>query len=245
METVMKWVEKYKLGAAETDINNIASASAVLRYMQDSANCHMAAARPSYDELYEKGLAFVLSRITISIYSTLRAHDSFEGETWASPSKGVTFNRCYRLTKDSSIVAEAVSAWALLNVNEKKLCRVTDVELGYGEEDMLELDMATRFRIPSDVQLTLVGERMVEYADCDINGHMNNTRYPDILCSYIGEMKGLRPSKMSISFASEAPLGESIKIYSGVLDDIYYVRTVREDGKVNVEAEIYLEDMDN
>lgn len=243
MEITMKWVEHYKLGAAETDINNIASASAVLRYMQDCANCHMEATRPSYDELYERGLAFVLSRITVSIYSALRTHDSFEGETWASPSKGATFNRCYRLTKDGSIVAEAVSAWALLNMRERRLCRVTDVELGYGEEAPLELDMATRLRIPSDVQLTLVGERIVEYADCDLNGHMNNTKYPDILCSYTAPMKGRRPSKISISFVSEAPLGESIKIYSGVLDDVYYVRTVREDGKVNVEAEIYLEEI--
>jgi len=239
----MKWIEHYKLGAAETDINSIASASAVLRYMQDSSNSQMMAIKPSYEELFEKGLVFVLSRITISIYSPLRAHDRFEGETWASPSKGVTFNRCYRLTKEGSIIAEAVSAWALLNVNERRLCRVNEVDIDYGEEPLLELDMPARFRIPSEVQLTLVGERMVEYADCDLNGHMNNTHYPDILASYIGDMRGRRVAKMSISFVSEAPLGESIKIYSGVLDDVYYIRTVREDGKVNVEAEIYLEEI--
>lgn len=238
----MKWTEKYRLGAAETDINNIASPSAILRYMQDSSNSHMMAMKPSYEELFNKGLSFVLSRITISMYSTISAHEEFEGETWAAPSKGVTFNRCYRLTKNGNIVAEASSAWALLNVPERKLCRVTDVELNYGEDAPLELDMPTRFRIPSDVQLTLVGERLVEYADCDLNGHMNNTRYPDILCSYIAPMKGVRASKMSISFVSEAPLGENLKIYCGVLDDVYYLRTIREDGKVNVEAEIYLEE---
>ena len=96
----MKWTGEYRVNANDVDCNNIVSVSNMLRYMQDSANCHMAAARPSYDELYERGLAFVLSRITISIYSTLRAHDSFEGETWASPSKGVTFNRCYCTTEE-------------------------------------------------------------------------------------------------------------------------------------------------
>lgn len=239
----MKWIENYKLGAAETDINNIASVSAMLRYMQDSSNMQMKAMRPSYDELFEQGLSFVLSRIIISIYSPLRAHDKFEGETWAAPSKGVTFNRCYRLTKDGSVVAEALSAWALLNVKEKRLCRVNESGIDYGEEPFLELDMPARFRIPAEAKLTLVGERMTEYADCDLNGHMNNTHYPDILTSYVGSMKGRRVAKMGLSFITEAPLGESIKIYSGVLDDVYYVRTVREDGKVNVEAEIYLEDI--
>ncbi|MBR6807739.1 MAG: hypothetical protein IKM46_05075 [Clostridia bacterium] len=239
----MKWTEKYKLGAAETDVNSIASPSAILRYMQDSSNSQMLALKPTYEELLEQGLSFVLSKITVSMYGTLKAHDSFEGETWACPSKGVTFNRCYRIKKDDIIVAEASSVWALLNINERKLCRVTDVELNYGEDEPLELDTPTRFRIPPEVNLTLVGERIVEYADCDLNGHMNNTRYPDILCSYITSMKGVRPAKMSINFVSEAPLGCSIKIYSGFYDDAYYVRTVRDDGKVNAEAEIILEEV--
>lgn len=161
----MKWTEKYRLGAAETDINSIASPSAILRYMQDSSNSQMLALKPTYEELIEQGLSFVLSKITISMYGTLKAHDSFEGETWACPSKGVTFNRCYRLTKGGNIIAEASSVWALLNTKEKKLCRVTDVELNYGEDDPLELDAPTRFRIPGDAPLTLVGERQVEYAE--------------------------------------------------------------------------------
>lgn len=239
----MKWTESYKLGAAETDINTIASPSVILRYMQDSSNSQMTALKPSYEELIDRGLSFVLSKITVSMYGTLKAHDNFEGETWACPSKGVTFNRCYRLTKNGKIIAEAFSVWALIDTNERKLCRVGDVELNYGEDEPLELDAPTRFRIPSQVELTLAGERLVEYADCDLNGHMNNTRYPDIFCSYITSMKGQRPAKMSINFVSEAPLGDSIKIYTGFYDDAYYVRTVREDGKVNAEAEIVLEEI--
>ncbi|MBP3378991.1 MAG: hypothetical protein J6L96_09590 [Clostridia bacterium] len=46
---------------------------------------------------------------------------------------------------------------------------------------------------------------------------------------------------MGISYVSEAPLGETLKIYSGVSDGVYYVRTKRENGQVNVEAEIMLE----
>jgi hypothetical protein len=46
---------------------------------------------------------------------------------------------------------------------------------------------------------------------------------------------------MGISYISEAPLGETLKIYSGISDGVYYVRTVRESGQTNVEAEIMLE----
>ncbi len=239
----MKWTETYRLGAAESDINRIASPSALLRYMQNATNCQMMAMGPSYEELFDRGYAFILSKISYSIYGTISAHDDFKVETWATPSRGVTFNRCYKITKGDALIAEGVSLWALVNTREKKLCRVGEVELNYGEDAPLELDAPTRFRIPPEAPLTLVGERLVEYADCDLNGHMNNTRYPDILCSYICSMAGVRPAKISINFVSEAKLGDSVKIYSGFCDDAYYVRTVKEDGKTNVEAEIVLEDI--
>ena len=37
----MKWVETYKINANDADVNDAVSASGVLRYMQDTANCQM------------------------------------------------------------------------------------------------------------------------------------------------------------------------------------------------------------
>jgi acyl-ACP thioesterase len=71
-----------------------------------------------------------------------------------------------------------------------------------------------------------------------MNGHMNNTKYPDILCGYIGDMRGQRVVSMALSFVSEAPLHEALKVYAGSSDGVWYVRTVRANGQTNVEAEI-------
>jgi len=121
---------------------------------------------------------------------------------------------------------------------------VNEFDLGYRTDDMIELDLPARFKIPDDVEMRLVGERTVEYADIDLNGHMNNTRYPDILCGYIPEdMRGRRVISLGISFLSEAPFGETLKIYSGTSDGVHYVRTIRENGSVNVEAEIITESL--
>lgn len=239
----MKWLEHYRLGAAETDINNIASASAVMRYLQDSANCHLAAVRPSYDELFERGLAFVLSRISVVFYSELHAHDNFDCETWAAGSRGVTFNRCFRITQGGSIVLEASSAWALLDIKRGRPCRVSDSGADYHDEEPLALNMPTRFQIPGSLELSPVGKRLVEYADCDINGHMNNTRYPDILCGFAADMTCRRLERMSISFLSEAPLNEHLTVYHGELDGAHYLRTLREDDRTNVEAELHFKEI--
>lgn len=238
----MKWSGEYRIIANDVDCNGVVSASSIFRYMQEGANSAMEADGPSYDELYEKGLAFILSRMRMSSYAPLHVHDKVEVQSWACESKGVQWNRCYRILRDGMIVAEAVSVWALCGVQDKKLHRVNEFDFGYRTDDMLELDSPARFRIPDHVTLKLVGERTVEYADIDQNGHMNNTRYPDVLASHLGtSMRGQRVISFGISYVSEAPLGETLKIYSGVSDGTYYVRTVRENGQINVEAEIILE----
>ena len=57
-------------------------------------------------------------------------------------------------------------------------------------------------------------------------------------------MKGSRVISMGIYFAGEAALGETVKFYAGQSDGVYYMRTVRENGNTNVEAELILEPVD-
>ena len=238
----MKWSGEYTVNANDVDFNNIVSVSNMLRYMQDAANYEMEEDGLSYNELFSRGLSYELSRIRMSIYSPKNAHEKIEVQSWACESRGVQFNRCYRIMKNGVIAAEAVSVWALVGVNDRHLHRVNEFDLPYRKDEMLELDMPARFKIPDDVDMRLVSERVVEYADVDMNGHMNNTHYPDVLCSHLSEnMRGQRVISMGISFLSEAPLGESVKIYSGMSDGNHYVRTVKENGQVNVESEIILE----
>lgn len=238
----MKWTEHYKINAHDVDFNNIVSTTGLLRYMQDTANCNMEGQKPSYNELFESGRAFVLSRLRMSIYGTLHSHEEIDVSSWACESTGVSFKRCFSVEKDGLKIAEAVSVWALLDRNAGKLVRVSDFENNYCTDEMVELDLPPRFRIPQDVNLTLVGERTVEYQDVDMNRHINNTRYADILCGYIPDMTKKRVIGLEISYLGEAPLGENLKVYMAESDGSYYFRTVLANGKTNVEAEIMLEE---
>lgn len=238
----MKWSGKYKVNAHDTDMNGVVSLTGILRYMQDSANCQMEDDGLSYDSLFSRGLAFVLSRLKLSVYHPIYSHDEIEVETWACESQGVSFNRCYAIKKNGEIMAEAYSVWALLDTKAHRLVRVSDFEGCYGEDSPVELDMAKRFRLPSDINLALVGERTVEYQDVDMNRHMNNTRYGDILCGYLPRIEGHRVIQLEINYVSEAPLGETVKVYMAHGEDsTYYFRTVRDGGKTNIEAEIMTE----
>lgn len=237
----MKWSEHYRINTHDCDSSGCVRASLVQRYMQETANMQMKHQGPSNEELRDMGMAFLLSRISVSIYSPLLPGDEIDVTSWGCESRGVSFNRCYQIKRDDEIVAEATSVWGLIGINDHRIIRVGEVEMRFGTDEPLELE-STRVRIPRDLNLALVGERPIVYSDLDMNHHMNNTNYPDMFCDFIPEMPGKRVIGISISYVHEAPLGELLKVYTAKNDDVWYVRTVRSsDGQINAEAEIILE----
>ncbi|MBQ7922447.1 MAG: hypothetical protein IJ325_07715 [Clostridia bacterium] len=236
----MKWSGQYRVLANDIDCNQVVSATKILQFMQDAAFSQMEDNSPSYDDLFRQGLAFILSKMQLLIHAPLYSHDRITVESWACPSKGLIFQRCYRILRGEQVIAEAISAWALAGVHDRKLHRVTEVELHYGTEEPLTLDVPARIRIPADLEMKLVGEHTVQYADIDQNIHMNNTVYADMLCSCI-PMENMRVSSLHINYQTEAPLGETIRIYHGCAGGVHYFRTLCGNDSVNIEAEMVVE----
>ena len=110
----MKFKQCYSVYAHDADSRGIMRSGAYTKYMQEAANQQLRYEKPSYYELFDSGLAFILSRIHIKIYKPLRRYDDFESLTWCCPSKGVVFQRCYEIKKDNEVYAQANSAWALI-----------------------------------------------------------------------------------------------------------------------------------
>lgn len=239
----MKWVENYRVNSHDTDVNCIASASATLRYFQETANLQLLKLGPSNEQLREDGKAFILSKFSMSVYKPLYAYDEISVETWACESKGASFTRCGQLLRDGMIAAEIISVWALVDIKSRRLCCVNEVEFNFGTDELLELDLPPRFRIPRELSLTLVGERTVVYSDLDLNRHMNNTKYPDMLCDFVQGMEHRRVIGLSANFLNESSFNETLKVYSTESDDAVYFRTIKEDGSIGIEAEMLLEDV--
>ena len=238
----MKFSGEYRVNANDMDVNSIVSASGVLRFMQDAAYSQMEEDGMSYGTLVEEyGVAFILSKIRMSLYAPLYSHDRILGESWACPSRGATFLRCHRILRGTETIAEAVSSWALVGVADKRLHRVGEIALPYGEEEPLTPDSPSRMKIPPQLPLSLVGERTVAYEDIDSNGHMNNTRYPDMLCDFTDGILSRRVVGLSMSFLHEATFGHTLKVYRVDRGEEHLFRTVDADGVTCLEARMLTE----
>lgn len=240
----MKYVCEFDVNSHDTDVCGNLRASAVLRYMQEAANLQLYTTGYSYDQMRKDGKAYILSRLNLSVYGAVRAHDKLIAETWLYDRRVAEFYRAHRLYCRGVLAAEAITVWALVGVADKKIYRVTEIDTSmHTDTDTVGIDAPGRVNL-RDVALSLCGEREVYYADCDGNGHMNNTVYPDMLFSFTPEARrktGERVVSLKASFLNEAPLGDVLKIYSAVNDGARCFRTVRSDGKTNVEAEMVIE----
>ena len=220
----------------DVDYNGVAKASSLMQYIQSAAQSQLTDAGLSYDELYKRKRAFIISRMKLEFTETVRAYDRLTAISYPCESRGYSFLRCYALQRDGVTIGRAASIWALIDIDSRALVPVNDFELGL--ELLPHNDMSLE-RIVMPKSITEVGVYSVNYADTDQNRHMNNTHYPDMYSNFL-PMEGMRISSLSIQYMAEAPLGECLRVFRAYEDGVWYFKTVRADGKVNTLATVIL-----
>ena len=222
-----------------------------MRYMQETANRQCESSGLPLDKLRdENGLGFILGTISLKIHTPLYAYEDFEVRTWCKPARGFTFNRYFEIVRGEDLIAEAATVWVLIDVNDKKLVRAEAHEWMndrfFYDEPIDPSSLPKKPRISKETSMYEVGSRKISYSDIDYNMHMNNTRYPDMICDYIDEMTQIpsayRVGAMSLSYIKESPLGANLKVLRSNTDNnTLYVRTQNEQGDTCLDALVELE----
>ncbi len=240
----MKFKQKFSAIMHDTDVNGIIYPSRLLMFMQETAHGHTSSLDCAPDVMFKRdGCCFWLTRLSMDILADIHAYEELEVTTYASnDSRGFSFNRCFEIRRDGILVARAYTVWALMNISSMRPVAVKDFNIDFELEEPIAVSSPIHVRIPRDTQFEECGKHTVFFRDVDLNGHMNNTRYPDVLCGFVPcrELSGKRISHMSISFLHEAAQGETVTGYCSKSEDgVFLIRTVRgSDSAVNAEAMI-------
>jgi acyl-ACP thioesterase len=134
-----------------------------------------------------------------------------------------------------------MSVWALVDLETRRPIRASEFTYNFTGDVALDLELPRRIRFPAEVEE--VGCRRVVYSDCDYNGHINNTHYPDLLCDFLPDGENRPVEDVVINFLGEAPLGDTLTVCRAAdpeRDGRYLFRTRRADGSTNIEAVLTL-----
>ena len=228
----------------ETDLNRMVTPSAMQMYMQEAANHQLHNLNFDLDTVRdERNVGFLLSRIATRVYRPLHAYEEVETQTWTCASRGLNFERCFRILRQGETIAESYSSWGLMDLAERRLLRVEEATFFDvpPEEKIAPEGVPLRFRVQPAEEMERVGTRRIAYADIDYNGHMNNTKYPDMLCDFTPDITRLRVSGLSLSYLHEAPFGKDLTVYRAPYagkngETGYLFRTVDHEGNTCLEA---------
>jgi acyl-CoA thioesterase FadM len=236
---IMLFCENYEVHWHDTDAARELRPSAALAYMQECANHQFRDHAITLDEMRDRdGVGFILSRIAIDLLAPVHAYDKIEVRTATCAGHGLAFPRRFEVLRGGEVVARAMSQWAMMNVKDRTLLRTAQAPLAFGDEPEIETDAPLRYRAPRELLFETVGERQIVYSDLDYNLHMNNTKYPDMLCDFLPDGNAVRVTGLTLSYCREAAMGDLLTVeraFDG--NGVYYFRTKKGE-TVTLEARV-------
>lgn len=209
------------------------SATAFLRWSAELADLHLGEFALSYEQLNRMGMVFLLTAIELRFTRMPKMREHGTIATWHRGTERVRFLRDTELCGEGGEqLAACTSEWVLVDPATHKVKRPSCLpEL----ERVPLLDRPLLGAVPSlrlPEAMTAAGERRVGYADLDYNGHLNNTKYADIVSDWVpgGLGKGYF-SRLRIDFQGEAKLEDVLTIRTAEEGTLRYVAAEHERGK--------------
>lgn len=217
----MKYSEHYTVRSYETDLNGSLKPTQLIQYMQETADHQMRDQDVDYDSLfYREHKAFVVSRMGVEIFAPIGKYEEIESRTWHAAGRAANFPRGYELLREGEVVAHAMSNWALVDTETGKLVMYRDYDMsGYAKDEPVELSIPSRVRLPRDASFREVDRLRVGRSLIDVNRHMNNAMYANMLYDYIPNAEDYFITSINIRFLREARYESEMTLYATELLD--------------------------
>ncbi len=238
---------EYRVDSRETDPWYNCRPSGVLGFLQEAATAAACALHASRDEMLDKYNAFwMLARVWYRLDEPLKWGDRLRIRTWHRGGRGASSYRDFDLFVNDAPVGEAVSLWVLANAQTHKLVRMAGIEEFQGTDGgaLCKTRLLNKVRMPPD--MTCAGTRSFRYSDLDVNGHVNNVRYADIVCDalHLERMGAERfVSSLQVGYQAECRVGETVDLTTGSDGGAQYVHGADGAGKTRFDAMLTLSDL--
>jgi len=213
---LMIYETKIRLYNSYFDTNDRISPKAILNIFQDMASYHAVKIGIGYEEMLEKNLYWVLSRIKYDIIRMPKIDEEVIIKTWPHEKGRIDFDRdIIILSLHGEILIKGTTKWCVIDTNTRTLQRTTNVN--YNGMTVNEKNYEEKFNkiiIPQLPQKDIYQHKVV-FTDLDHNLHMNNTNYALLVCN---SCQNKTFTHFEINYLNECVLDDEI-IISLIIDN--------------------------
>ena len=241
-----RYTEPFQVYRHDGDCFGYVQPASVLRYAQQIAGEH-AIALGITDEVYARThTAYVLAKQALHFERVPRVDEHLTLITIPEELKRAVNKRITRVLDESgSEVALVDSRWVLIDTDRRVILRKHPEEFSTAHWSLeVEQELPMKMHKAHLEDCEHVGTHTATYSQCDMNGHMNNARYVDVICDALSteELESSFARDIIIYYHKEVPRNGSFELYRCRLETgEWYFAGILPDGKSSFEATIALE----
>ena len=203
----------YTLKSKDVDMFRKLRISRLFEMLQEAAIAHTEELGCRRDKTLDKGFLWIVTQQSLTISRLPEYDETFTLESWPGDTMHVLFPRYYRLVHESGeVLMEGSSLWTLVDEKTRRFI-FPDKNGIVIPGTPTDHDPALPARLPSVKNPDLESEFRVPFSYCDLNSHMNNTRYFDIALDD-ADLSWHRRKLVSVvsEYVSEATYGDVLQI---------------------------------
>ena len=191
------------------------------------------------DSMAERNMFWLTVRTKIRITKLPKMMTPVIGCTWPESPGRVRCNRHYTLRCAEQICAEGVTEWAIIDTNNGKLCKASDIYIDGTVFSDKKADVEPFERIPDDFSAADdVGTHRISSSDIDLGRHMNNSAYVRALLGAVScnELETLNITDAEVVFRHPCYEGDVLSIRRRSFDGGFDMAMLLPDGTAAVVA---------
>ena len=198
--------------------------SDLFRLLEEASIAHTEELGCTRDKTLDRGLLWIITRQLVEIDEMPAYDDEITVRSWQGDMQHVFFPRFYEIERDGRVLVRGQALWMLIEEETRSMVMPEDYDIFIpgrpGSDDM----MLPSVVIPKDAGALESIPLVTRFSQVDINGHMNNTRYFDIIDDALwggGETVRI-PRSVLANYLSELRLGDEFTLKEYKKGDTLY-----------------------
>lgn len=206
----------------------------VLDLCQDIATIQAEDMGIGRDDMLARGVFWAIVRMKYEVVKAPAHYQVVTVHTWPHSPSSFSFMRDFHLLDEAGdLLVRASSEWVLMDVETRKFAKMKAHYDGpYDFRDERAFEGKLRKVATFDEGNRPVRTVVPAFSDIDVNGHVNNARYPRFVIDALDPGEECAIRSLQIDYRHEALPGAPLAVHTLVEDGSVLSKGVREDGNV-------------
>ena len=210
----MVFKHDFYIGLKDINSNQQLKNKSMLEFLENIACMHSDSVNLGLRHINESGVTWVLLDWKLEIIRRPVYGEKIEIHTWTHYTKTFYSYRDFEVYVEGYLCAKATSKWLLYNINTFKPERISQFLINQyePEEEKYVFDDMKLEKLKEQLEYDFEKEYKIKRSEIDINGHLHNLNYLDIVNEMLSDEDYLNePNNVRITYKKEIKLKDIVK----------------------------------